>query len=237
MGNFEFQFIQFGLNHSNSTMKIGTDAIVLGSLVENNQANSILEIGTGCGIISLMLAQRFQAKITAVEIDTRSAKQALDNISTSPWKKKIEVVQGDIRILNLSKKFDLIVSNPPYFQNDLRPDSSSKNQARHSETLTFDELCQTSSAHLAENGHLWIILPPRGFEQFSNKASKHSFYCTKQIDIFPSIQHSRTLIVSKWGKEKESMKKSRFHLRNINGTYSDEYQKATRAFHPNIFNQ
>lgn len=235
MDNFEFKFKQFGLNHSNSTMKIGTDAIVLGSLVENNQANSILEIGTGCGIISLMLAQRFQAKITAVEIDTKSAKQAQDNIETSPWKDRIKVVLGDIRILNLNEKFDLIVSNPPYFQNDLRPDSSDKNQARHSETLTFDELCKTSSAHLAENGYLWIILPPSGFEQFGNCAIKHSFYCTKQIDIFPSIQHSRTLIVSRWGKEIGGIKTSSFYLRDIDGTYSDGYQKATKAFHPNFF--
>ena len=84
MEHFEFKFKQFGLNHSSSTMKTGTDAIVLGALIENNDANSILEIGTGCGSISLMLAQRFEAKITAVEIDAKSAKQAQENIDASP---------------------------------------------------------------------------------------------------------------------------------------------------------
>lgn len=235
MEHFEFKFKQFGLNHSSSTMKTGTDAIVLGALIENNDANSILEIGTGCGIISLMLAQRFEAKITAVEIDAKSAKQAQENIDASPWSTRIEVIQGDIRILNLNKKFNLIVSNPPYFQNDLRPDSSSKNQAHHAETLSFDELCQTSSAHLKEDGYLWVILPPLGFHQFSNSANNHSFYCTNQIDIFASIQHSCTLIVSKWGKRKGTKINSSLYLRNIDGTYSDEYQEATKAFHPSYF--
>lgn len=237
MEHFEFKFKQFGLNHSSSTMETGTDAIVLGALIENNDANSILEIGTGCGIISLMLAQRFEAKITAVEIDAKSAKQAQENIDASPWSKRIEVIQGDIRILNLNKKFNLIVSNPPYFQNDLRPDSFSKNQAHHAETLSFDELCQTSSAHIAENGHLWIILPSSGFEQFGSKAYTNSFYCTKQIDIFPSIKHSCSLVVSKWEKRKRSVEKEKFHLRNTNGTYTEEYKNATKAFHPNFFNQ
>ncbi|MDD2346262.1 MAG: methyltransferase [Bacteroidales bacterium] len=232
MGSFEFQFKQFGINHSNSTMKIGTDAIVLGALIENNDANSILEIGTGCGIISLMLAQRFQAKITAVEIDLKSGKQAQENIDASPWKDRIEVIQGDIRMINLNKKFDLIVCNPPYFQNDLQSNSSSKKLARHSNTLTFDELHQTSSTHLKEDGYLWVILPPLGFHQFSNSANNHSFYCTNQIDIFASIQHSCTLIVSKWGKRKGTKINSSLYLRNIDGTYSDEYQEATKAFHP-----
>lgn len=235
MENFEFQFKQFGINHSNSTMKVGTDAIILGALVENNNPKRIMEIGAGCGIISLMLAQRFQAKITAIEIDEKSALQAQENIETSPWASKIEVILGDIRTFNFNKKFDLIVSNPPYFQNDLRPDSSIKTLAHHAHTLTFDELCQTSYTLLTESGHLWVILRPSSFKQFSNNASNHSFYCTKQINIFPSVEHPCKLVVSKWEKEESPKKTGRVNLRNIDGTYSYEYKEKTKAFHPNNY--
>ena len=232
MNDFEFRFKKFGLNHSSSSMKVGTDSILLGALVESKQAKSILEIGTGCGIISLMLAQRFDAKITTVEIDNNSAQQSKNNFETSPWNDQIKLIEADIRFVNFCKKFDLIVSNPPYFQNDLLPETIEKIKARHAKSLNFKELLEISEKLLNKNGCLWLVLPKKSFEIFETESCSFNFHCELKTFIKNSPQQEISLIVSKWVKHETKLNVQNLVLRNEDGTFTEDYCSLTKDFHP-----
>ncbi len=229
---FDFQFKKFGIQHSESTMKVGTDAILLGALVELEKSDSVLEIGTGCGIISLMLAQRFSCRIEAIEIDQRSAMQAAQNISHSPWNEIINVIYGDVNTYEFEEKFSTIVSNPPYFQAGLLCDDAQKSIARHAHSLNFRELCKVSHKLLNENGCLWVILPKASCEIFENESRKHGFYCERKVLIQNSPQQKVSLIVSKWAKKEVALSIQDLVIRNNDGTYSDKYCNLTCHFHP-----
>src|SRR5579859_709466 len=127
-------------------MKVGTDAVLLGAWVSVAGAKRILDIGTGCGVIALMLAQRTNddAIINAVEIEAADARQAKDNVLKSPWLKKVTVHQKAIQAFDIGERFDLIVSNPPYYVNSLLPPARARAQARHGKSLTAEELIDQS---------------------------------------------------------------------------------------------
>src|SRR5688572_25791334 len=148
-----FRFKQFTVSHARSTMKVGTDAVLLGAWVSVDQAQSILDIGTGNGTIALMLAQRSSevASIEAVEIEATDALQAEENFKNSPWHAKIELHHTSIQNFFPQKKYDLIVSNPPYFNNSHRPPNERRHQARHTITLPYHELID-ATVRLLNNG-------------------------------------------------------------------------------------
>lgn len=230
--DFEFKFKKFGVFHSESTMKVGTDAILLGSLVNLQKNNSVLEIGTGCGIISLMLAQRFSNQITAIEIDQNSAMQAKQNILHSPWRKRINVIYDDVRNHSFKQKFDVIVSNPPYFQSGLLSKNHQKSIARHANSLNFKELLEICQKLLTDNGCFWLVLPIVSYEIFESESQFLGFYCDQKINIQNSRKQEVSLIVTKWVKQKTTPHIHNLAIRNNDGSYSDEYTLLTCDFHP-----
>ena len=138
-----FRFKQFSVNHDRCAMKVGTDAVLLGSISGSGNPKSILEIGVGTGVVSLMLAQRFpEARITGVEIDREAWEQASENARQSPWKDRIDFVHMSFQdfCLKQGQKYDLIVSNPPFFPNHLKSPDPKRNLALHNDTLSFGEL-------------------------------------------------------------------------------------------------
>ena len=163
-----FYFKQFSVKDDRSTMKIGTDAVLLGIAADITNVRNILEIGTGCGIIALILAQRSEAEIDALEIDEESVIQAKENVSASPWKDRISVIHSSLQdfIPEDHKKYDLIISNPPFFSGTYKSHQSKRNISRHNDRLTFDELLDCSDALLADPGSLWVILPVKESLQF-----------------------------------------------------------------------
>ena len=145
MSNSYFQFKQFTVFHDRCAMKVGTDGVLLGAWTRTGQGCSILDIGTGTGLIALILAQRIpDARITAVELDREAALQAAENVRNSPWAARIEVVEADIRqyATRVSHPFDIIVSNPPFFNSSLHSPSEARTQARHTDSLSYAELFQ-----------------------------------------------------------------------------------------------
>ena len=142
MSNPYFQFKQFTVWHDKCAMKVGTDGVLLGAWASVQNAHKILDVGTGTGLVALMLAQRSlpDADIIALEIDGAAAGQARENVTRSPWKERVEVVQTDFRDYQSSDKFDVIVSNPPYFVDSLECPDQQRNAARHNGSLTYEEL-------------------------------------------------------------------------------------------------
>lgn len=152
-------------------MKVGTDGVLLGAWVAVEGARTILDIGTGTGLIALMVAQRNSAaRIDAVEIDVASAEQAAENVARSSWADRVAIHHSDIQSFTPAVRYDLIVTNPPYFVNSLHSPSSSRTAARHTCSLSFRDLAISAQRLLREGGRFALILPPEESRLFDCEA-------------------------------------------------------------------
>ena len=183
MGNSWFQFQQFKIHQDRCAMKISTDAILLGGMADFQNPTKILDIGTGTGVVSLMLAQRFpQASIVAVEVDDDAASQAYENFQQSPFSERLKLVHSKIQNLN-GEKFDLIVSNPPYFSDHLKSADPKRIKALHTDELSFQDLLGKVAELLSPNGSFWVILPMRQMMDLEALAKEHSLLIQQSISI------------------------------------------------------
>ena len=167
-------------------MKVGTDAVLLGAWVKVEKTTRILDIGTGSGIIALMIAQRTATNtlIDALEPDKDASEQAQSNVLHSPWKNRITVHQTELQQFQSSHKYDLIVSNPPYFVNSYLPSDENRKRARHNDTLSQGELIERSSSLLNSHGRMAVILPYAEGEIFVQRALSHHLFCNRKLAVF-----------------------------------------------------
>ena len=162
MANPYFQFKKFTIRHDKCAMKVGTDAVLLGAWADITACKNILDIGTGTGIIALMLAQRCFANIDAIDIDTDAYSQAKENVAASPFAERINVIHASCSEYTGScarEKYDLIVSNPPYFINSLKCPDNKRSVARHTDSLSLFELIDDSCSLLSLSGRIALVLP------------------------------------------------------------------------------
>lgn len=231
MGNSWFQFQQFRIDQDRCAMKISTDAILLGALANAEKPNQILDIGTGTGVIALMLAQRFaEAKVTAVELDSDAASQAQENISQSPFASRMNLCQGRIQDFSPGEKFDLIVSNPPYFPDHLKSSDSKRNQALHTDSLSFEELIDRVLALLNPDGKFWLILPPRQMEDFADLAKKSDLKDFRRISVRDRADKSIFRVVAAFSKVEKSSDAQELILKDSSGNYTSAYKNLLSGF-------
>jgi tRNA1Val (adenine37-N6)-methyltransferase len=178
-----FRFKQFSIEDDRCAMKVGTDAVLLGAWVDISNAKKILDVGTGCGIIALMLAQRTgeDVCIEAIEIEKQDAIQALENSNQSPWAKRIKITPQSLQEFKGFESFDIIVSNPPYFINSQLPPSTDRAKARHTHSLSYQELIDHSIRLLNKEGRLAVVLPYAEGKNFLNIASLTGLICIRQL--------------------------------------------------------
>ena len=226
-----FRFKEFSVIQDRSAMKVGTDAMLLGSFIQPNQKGNCLEIGTGTGVISLMIVQRSpEIKITALDIDFESIEEAIQNFTNSPWKDRVEGVLGDFLDFSTTEKFDLIVSNPPYFENGLLNESKRKASSRHEASLPLINLFQKSKELLTENGVFVLIIPSPSAQKWIDNALKINLFCFKEITVYgkPNLPKRSILFFSKENKE---IMNEELIIRNLDNKYTEEYKKLTLDFH------
>ena len=187
MPNPYFRFKQFTVFHDKCAMKVGIDGVLLGAWTDVTNAESILDVGTGSGLIALMLAQRSEATVTAIDIDVDAVIQANENIENSVWRSKISATQITIQELaeNTGTKFDLIVSNPPFFINSLKAPDEKRNTARHTDTLTHEELIDNTLKLISPNGSISIILPVEEGTKSIEYAFSKKLYCKRVVKVHP----------------------------------------------------
>lgn len=155
-----FKFKQFEVDQTGCAMRINTDGVLLGAVARKPGAVRILDIGTGTGVIALMMAQRFPgAFVDAVEIDEQAAFAAGKNAANAPFSDRLNVVHSAIEVYSATEQYDLIVSNPPYFVNDLKNPEHRKGIARHTDAVFFEQLLGRVAAMLSRDGRFWFILP------------------------------------------------------------------------------
>ena len=186
MPNPYFSFKQFTVYHDQCAMKVGIDGVLLGVWTEIGTAKRILDVGTGTGLIALMLAQRSCSDIIAIDIDAPAVLQARENVRNSPWSERVEVCESSLQdFTSSSRPFDLIVSNPPYFVNSMKSPSESRATARHADTLTHEELIENAINLLNPQGRLCIILPVNEGLQCVKFALSCGLCCSKQVMVYP----------------------------------------------------
>ena len=234
MANTWFKFKQFTIQQDKSAMKVGTDGVLLGAWTDTEGTKNILDIGTGTGLLALMLAQRSSAIIDGVEIDISASAQALDNIKKSPWFDRIRIFNLSFQeFINTSKgDYDLIVSNPPYFIRSLKTPSSSRNLARHDDKLSKNDLLGGVSKLLAPEGTFAVILPFDISGGLIDLASEYGLYPKRIMKVRPAAgkMFNRTLLeVTRYhGKVSETELTIETGGRKH---YSDEYLRLTHEYY------
>lgn len=229
MGGFRFK--QFAVEQDDVAMKVGTDGVLLGAWANIDNAKHLLDIGTGTGVIALMLAQRnATAQISAVEIDETAAQRARANFDMSPWAERLQVAQCAVQEFSPAEKFDLIVSNPPYFVDSLLPPDAKRSTARHTHDLSFEELDSAVCRLLDDDGRFALILPVVEFEKYLTITR---LYLVRRCDVYPKVGADVKRVMAEFAKH-EAIDLARETItieQDRRGDYTVEYRALTKDFY------
>lgn len=234
MGNSYFKFKQFTVRHDKCAMKVGTDGVLLGAYADCVGRKRCLDVGTGTGLVALMLAQRSNAKIVGVEIEPNAVVQAKENVLNSPWSTRVSIIQGDIAAFESLKKFDLIVSNPPYFLNSLQAKGSARMQARHGSEMFYHQLFIKSAELLNRTGILQLILPYDLVEFSTSVALKYNLYLREILSVAPKVGGEFKRAIVTLSLEEGELKENKLEIEKDRHAYTDEYKQLTSGFYLNM---
>jgi tRNA1Val (adenine37-N6)-methyltransferase len=235
MPNDWFQFREFLVRQDRTAMKVGTDGVLLGAWAGSDSARQVLDIGTGTGLVAIMLAQRNPlAAITAIEIDHDSAGQAAENAARSRWASRIEVVEADFRTWTPDPEvhFDLIVCNPPYFSRSLKNPDDQKADARHDHRLPLEQLIERAGGFLAGNGVLALILPFARVGEAMAKAANCGLFLNREMRIRGHAGVPVKRVLLEWSRLQAEVRSGEMILEtDARGKFSDEYRELTDQFY------
>lgn len=187
MSNNYFQFKQFLVKQEKAAMRVSTDACIQGAWTPiESSVKNVLDIGTGTGLLSLMLAQRDDnIAIDAIELDEHAADEANENVTASPFRERINIVQGDIRELSFDKLYDLIICNPPFFRDSLLGPTANRNTARHALSFSYADMFGVLEKFLAPRGYASILLPPVEQEHWEKLLQAHGWNIFHRLHVRP----------------------------------------------------
>jgi len=227
-----FQLKSFSVHQDRCALKVGTDAILLGSWASSPAPTTILDIGTGTGIIALMLAQRFpEASFDAVEIDGSSYEQAADNFRNSDWADRLTARFGSVQEFRPSHGYDLIVSNPPYFHGALKPAESSRRTARHTDALSSQDLIEAVDRLLTAEGQFNVVIPADQRHSFMEIAESRRLHCVRLCNVRPTPNHPPKRVLMEFARRPvDSPEESELAIELRRHVYSPEYAALAREF-------
>lgn len=231
MSNSYFTFKKFTVYHDLCAMKVGTDGVLLGAWTNVSASKNILDIGTGSGLIALMLAQRCEASIVGIDIDKDAVTQSQINFAASPWGKRMQVTQVNLNEFQSSCLFDTIVSNPPFFSDSLRCPDSQRSKARHNDILPLSLLMERVSNLLHLNGRFSLIFPYDQNEIVIQRAKEHGLYPTRHTIVLtrPGLPPKRSLF--EFQKQPFPYTPQELTIELERHVYSEEYITLTKDFY------
>ena len=231
-----FRFQRFSMTHARSPMKIGTDGVLLGVWCDGSQARWALDVGTGCGLIALMLAQRYPLlQVEGIDIDPGAVADARENFAGSPFAERLSVRQGDVLTTDFPRRYDLIVSNPPFFTEDTLPPEASRAAARHAVHLPAEAFARKITQILAPSGRVALIYPYREADRLVGFFAAESLYLARRTDVRGGAGRplKRSLLEFSFTPGRaEEVAADTLQLCEENGRRSARYRELTRGFHP-----
>ena len=229
-----FHFRQFSISQDRCAMKIGTDGILLGAWADFGQAESILDIGTGTGLLALMAAQKCPtARVDAIELAPKAAVQAAENMAASPWPARLQVLSGDVKSFSFPTPYDHLICNPPFFHKSLKSTHPERSLARHDDTLSIQELLAKASQLLVKEGRLSIILPASEEERVGKVAHAYDL-CVQRFFIVKSFAYKaphRILVELRKAPTGEIERGEISLHQGRKGDYTQEYRELTQEFY------
>lgn len=234
--NSVFRFKRFSVKNEKSALKVGTDAVLLGAAVTVKDSDRyLLDIGTGTGVIALMVAQRMSAfgsgyRIEAIDIDTLSSEEAGENFSSSPWSANLASENISLQQYRPSEKYDLIFSNPPYYDESLKNPDARECIARHTESLSYRQICAFASDNLVEEGRLSLILPSEAETSLRRTAASFGLYPFRVLRVRTTASKSARRIVVEFSRRKADVSDEEIILQDGQGR-TPEYSALTADFY------
>ncbi|MDP5292126.1 methyltransferase [Oceanimonas sp. CHS3-5] len=227
-----FTLKQFHIHHDRCAMKVGTDGILLGAWAALGQARRILDVGTGTGLVALMLAQRGgdNVHITGLELDPAAAGQAADNVAASPWPQRVKVVQGALQQFEAAP-FELIVSNPPYFAPGQTFNCAARASARHGGSLSLAELFAHCARLLSENGQICLVLPWQAHEEALLHADSNGMHLLEQQNVVTREGKNPGRFLLRFGRINNCVIKGEIVINTASGEYGDIYKGLVSPFY------
>lgn len=233
--NSYFQFKQFRIVQERSAMKVGMDGVLVGAWANASEANRILDIGSGTGLIALMLAQKNSlARIDAIEIDRDACEEAIFNVQQSNWSNRINVFRQSFQefAAKTDNKYDLIVSNPPFFSNGVKAPEENRAQARHADALPLDVLISGAANLLQENGRIALILPAEQLQEVEDLAKNNGLYLSRLCQIKPNPVKSDFRILVEMTNKPTTLQEENLMIEfEKHHDYTPEYRALTRDFY------
>jgi tRNA1Val (adenine37-N6)-methyltransferase len=239
MANSFFKFKQFTIHQDQCAMKVTTDACLFGAwtadAIKNYKLkiNNCIDIGTGTGLLSLMAAQQNKnLLIQSIELDADAAAQAKENVNQSTFSNRIEIIATDIRSFQPTKPYDCIISNPPFYENELQSGNSKKNTAHHSTDLSLKELLAFIYTHLAENGVFFLLLPYKRNDEIISLLQEQQLFIHEKIHVKPSARHDWFRVMIRGSKkETQGYKEEEFTIQKNEKEYSDAFIDLVRDYY------
>ncbi|ASD66255.1 tRNA1(Val) (adenine(37)-N6)-methyltransferase [Pseudoalteromonas piscicida] len=229
----QFAFKQFSVTQHHAAMKVSTDGILLGAWVSLAESNRIVDVGTGTGLIALMCKQRSPtSKVHAVELDEDALKDAEFNIEHSPWP-DIELHRCAIQEFDTELRFDLMVSNPPYFNASLKGENQARNRARHTDSLSFDALLDAFEKFTTDAGQLAVILPYKESLLFCQLAKARNWFLVSScaVKATPSKSYSRRLLQIAKQNVPQSSQEQSLVIYDVDRQYTNDFISLCREFY------
>jgi tRNA1Val (adenine37-N6)-methyltransferase len=230
-----FRFKQFSIVQQNVGMKLNTDGVLLGAWTSVTNRRALLDIGTGTGIIALMLAQKSneKARIDAVEIDPLACLDAFTNINNCPFYKKLSLFNSSIQdfILTKHRSYDCIVSNPPYFTDSTSPSTDQKAMGKHTVTLTHTELIDCVAKLLTDRGKFSVILPDNEGRKMIKLAKSRALYPNKITEVSSVVGRGIERLLIEFGRTDTETQIDHLVIKDIDGTYTQDYIDLTKDFY------
>jgi len=229
-----FQFKRFYIEDSGASMKVGTDAVLLGSWAGSGSPGMILDVGSGSGLIALMMAQRFPTgNILAIDIQDDSIAQSIINFEASPWNDRLSARHISLQdhATQCRVKYDLIVSNPPFFRNSLRPADNAKMMARHTDELSYKDLLEAICKILHPSGSFNLILPFDNQTIFEEYALQMPINISRKLEVIPVTGKKPNRVLTEWRFNKPAAESGTLTIRNKDNSYTEAYKKLTDEFY------
>jgi tRNA1Val (adenine37-N6)-methyltransferase len=218
-------------------MKVSTDCCLFGAWISRNIIPSLpeithaLDIGAGTGLLMMMMAQEHHFAVDGIELNEDAYQQALSNINASDWKTRLSIFHGDVRGFNFDKTYDLIISNPPFYENDLMSPSASKASAMHDTTLRFEELLAAIDVNLISDGYFALLIPFHRFEEMKALCLSKGFYLHKAMHVRHQEQHAFIRSMVLLSRIPADADIQIIAIKEKDGTYTSDFKELLKKYY------